>query len=255
VTTPTLSEHVDALEDVLRSTLDLARTLAETDGELPTDCPGWTVKDQLAHMVGLEQVLAGAPAPSVELPPLAHVTSDMAIHMEKIVHVRRGLPLAAIADELAGLLPRRLGQLRALVDQGDPEVIGPFGLRPLSASLPIRVFDLWAHEQDIRRALGRPPRVDCVAAQISLARTLTAWSSILSKSAGGVDGDLVVRVTAPDASETPIRLGAGGSTATLTGDLGQLTWLGCGRGTVTPDMLSGDDWVIAAVASHLGFTP
>ncbi|MGB7236501.1 MAG: maleylpyruvate isomerase N-terminal domain-containing protein, partial [Rhodococcus sp. (in: high G+C Gram-positive bacteria)] len=90
---PTVNELVDAVEEVLTETVAFARTLTEADGDRPSDCPGWTVKDNLAHMVGLEQVLAGAPDPAIDLPNLAHVRSDIGRYMEGHVQIRRGLPL------------------------------------------------------------------------------------------------------------------------------------------------------------------
>ncbi|MEQ9161950.1 MAG: maleylpyruvate isomerase N-terminal domain-containing protein, partial [Ilumatobacter fluminis] len=56
---------VEAIDDVMLQTLSLARDLTEADADLPTDCPGWTVRDVLAHMVGVEAVLQGAPQPAV----------------------------------------------------------------------------------------------------------------------------------------------------------------------------------------------
>lgn len=251
----TISELAAAVEDVLRTTLDLAREIGEDEADRPTDCPGWTVRDQLSHMVGLEQVLNGAPFPTVELPGFDHVLTDFDVYMEKIVHIRRQLPLSSIADELAGLLPRRVAQLRALAAEGDPMVLGPFGERALSASMPIRVFDLWAHEQDIRRAIGLPVRQTGVAAEVALERTLLGWSGLLPKQVEGVDGVLSIRVTGRPSSDASITLGNGGPTATLIGDVGRLTWLGCGRGAADPAWLEGDPTVIAAVMPHLGFTP
>jgi uncharacterized protein (TIGR03083 family) len=255
---PSNEELIDAVDDVLTTTLSLARELAEDDADRSSDCPGWSVRDQLAHMVGLEQVLSGSPEPEIELPPLAHVSTELDAFMEKQVHVRRGLPLAAIADELAGLLPRRLAQLRAHAAEGDPEVRAPIGTRALSASLPIRVFDLWAHEQDIRRALGRPPRIEGPAAEISLGRALLGWTIGLPRQVEGLDGRLVVRVTAPVASETEVTFGAGGAEATLTGDLGEVTRVFCGRGPVdeiTAGMLAGDPALVDALRPHLAMTP
>lgn len=251
----TTSELVDAVEDVLRTTLDLAREIGDDEADHATECPGWSVRDQLSHIVGLEQVLNGAPFPTVELPAFDHVLNDFDVYMEKIVHIRRQLPLAAIADELAGLLPRRIAQLRALAAQGDPMVLGPFGERALSASMPIRVFDLWAHEQDIRRAIGLPVRTTGAAADVSLERTLLGWTALLPKKVEGVDGILSIRATGRPSSDVSITLGNGGPTATLSGDVGRLTWLGCGRGRADPAWLEGDATVIAAVTPHLGFTP
>ena len=251
---------IDAFEDVLTTTLHLVRGLTPQDAALATDCPGWTVHDQLSHMVGLEQVLAGSPPPTIVVPDLPHVHGDFGRMMEAISQVRRDLPLAAIADELAGLLPRRMQQLRDAAAQGDPDVMGPMGPRKLSASMPIRVFDLWAHEQDIRRALGRPARIDCAAARVALHRTLLAWEGVLTGAVGDLSGRLEVAVTGPHATARTYTFGSGdGGTAHLRGDAGALTWLGCGRGR--PEALGdaiafdGDADMIAAVGPALGFTP
>jgi len=249
-------ELIDALDEVLATTESVARTLTEADGERPTDCPGWSVKDQVAHMVGLEQIIGGAPPPTIELPELSHVHGDVGRFMELSVHVRRGLPLVAVVDELAGMRPRRVADLRALAAGGaDPAVPGPFGERPLSAALPMRVFDLWAHEQDIRRAMGMEPRIDGISSAVSLGRVLAMWPRALPPAAEGIDGELVVEVTAPEPSTTTITLGAGGPTATLRGDLGDVTRVFCGRVVPGDDLLTGDPALVAALRPKLGMTP
>ncbi len=246
---------IDAVEEVLAETVALARNLTPADGERLTDCPGWTVKDNLAHMVGLEQALAGAPEPTIEIPEFEHVRNDVGVYMEGHVHIRRALPMVAIADELAGMLPRRIAQLRALAASGDPMVPGPLGVRPLSKSLPVRVFDLWAHEQDIRRAVGQLPRIDGVSSAMALRQSLHGWSGGLPRAELGIDAELVIEVTGPEPSTTSIVLGAGGSTATLRGDLGELTRVFCGRGPLDANLLSGDAALVAAIAGHLAMTP
>lgn len=256
MSTFTLEQLIDALDEVLAATEALARTLTEADGERPTDCPGWTVKDQVAHMVGLEQIIGGAPAPEIDLPELAHVHGDTGRFMELSVHVRRGLPLVAVVDELAGLRPRRVAELRALVADGaDPLVPTPFGERPLSAGLPVRVFDLWAHEQDIRRAMGQPPRITGLGAEVSLDRVLALWPRALPSAVEGVDGELVIEVTGPEPSTTTITLGAGGPAATLRGDLGDVTRVFCGRVVPDDDLLTGDPALVEALRPELGVTP
>lgn len=252
----TLEQLIDAFDDVLAATEALGRTLSEADGERPTDCPGWTVKDQVAHMAGLEQIIGGAPAPGIELPDLPHVRGDVGRFMELSVHVRRGLPLVALVDELAGMRPRRVADLRALcAEGGDPLVPTPFGDRPLSAGLPVRVFDLWAHEQDIRRAMGQAPRITGLGAEVSLDRVLAMWPRALPPAAEGVDGELVVEVTGPEASTTTITLGVGGPVATLRGDLGDVTRVFCGRVDPGGDLLTGDPTLVAALRPKLGMTP
>lgn len=254
MTERTNSDYIDAVDDVLLTTLSLARDLTEADADLPTDCPGWTVRDQLAHMVGLEQVLSGAPQPDVELPELAHVTSEIDVYMERQIHVRRRLPLSAIADELAGLRRRRVAELRLLAAEGDPAVKAPRGERPLSAALPVRAFDLWVHEQDIRRAVGLPVRTEGIAAEIALERSLMGWSAVLPKQLG-IDAEVVISVTGPTPSETRVQLGAGGQAVTITGDLGQITRWFCGRSTPGDSEITGDPAMVDLVCASLALTP
>jgi uncharacterized protein (TIGR03083 family) len=255
MTGTTVTQLIDAIEEVLTETLALVRTLDPADGARPTECPGWTVQDNLAHMVGLEQVLGGAPEPEVEVPEFAHVKNDAGAYMERHVHARRGLTLVAVADELEALIPHRIDQLRSLAAEGDPEVPGPFGLRRLSRSLPVRVFDLWAHEQDIRRALAKPPRMGGLSSAVSLDRALVGWTMGLPQADLGLDGELLIEVTAPEPSSVVVTLGAGGPAATLRGDLGQLTRAFCGRGDPDPTLLSGDPGMVAALSDNLAMTP
>ncbi len=256
---PRRSNHelVDIVDDVLTTAIELAYDLDETDADRPTDCPGWTVRDQFAHMVGLEQVLGGAPPPTIELPPLDHVVTDLDAFMERPVHIRRTLPFVAIADEMAGMRPRRIAQLHAAADQGDPEVAGPAGSRPLSAALTVRVFDLWVHEQDIRRAIGLPLRTECAAADVALTRAVEAWRVTLPERVDA-GGRLVIQVRGRDMADVVVDLDRGhgdGPAAVLAGDVGELLRAFCGRNAPLSDLLGGDAALIAAVGPQLALTP
>lgn len=257
--TATTAVMIDAVDEVLEATLDLARTLSERDADRPTGCPGWSVRDQLSHMVGLEQVLGGAPHPDIALPPLEHVRNDVATYMEQQVHVRRGLPLVSVADELAGMRARRIAQYRRALAEGDPTVPAPLGSeRSLSKALPVRVLDLWAHEQDIRRAVGVPLRVDGLSGPIAAQRTLAAWASVLSEPLFAADAKLEVAVDelGPDAVTT---IGDGGRRLRLQLGIGTLTALGFGRGVAREHLgdaeVTGDADVLAELAEHFAFTP
>lgn len=245
---------VEAIDDVMLQTLSLARDLTEADADLPTDCPGWTVRDVLAHMVGVEAVLQGAPQPAVDLPVLDHVVNEFDEYMEQHVQIRRQLPLSSIADELAGLRSRRIPTLKSLAKQGDPEVSSPFRDQPMSKAMPIRVFDLWAHEQDIRRAVGLPARVDCAAAEISMERGLLGWTHVIPKlldQPATVSIDVAGR---PDLS-TEFEVDGGGDEVAIRGDLATLTALFCGRGEQPSGVVTGADALVAALDGRLGLTP
>ena len=248
---------IGVIEDVFDLTVAMGRVLSDEQGELRTDCPGWTVKDQFAHIVGLEQVLVGSPHSDVELPDLDHIMNDVGRYMEQQVHVRRQLPLQAVVDELAGLAPRRIAQLRSQAAEGDPEVAGLMGTRrPLSAGLGIRGFDLWTHEQDIRRAVGLDARMDCRAGQQAVERTVGAWMAMLPDRVEA-NGSMMLDVDGK--GPVVITFGGEGSSISLTMSGEVATRLGCGRGhptaVLTEAQMSGDPDLIAAVVPHLAFTP
>lgn len=222
---------VDAVEEILVNTsLLLAEVDTNEDGTRPTDCPGWTVHDQVSHMVGLEQLLAGAAHPTIELPTLDHVVSELDAYMERPVEARRALPFIAVIDELNGMLPRRIAQYRELIDEGDPEVVSPLGgFGPLSKALPIRVFDLWVHEQDVRRALGVPPRLTGVSSALVQDRILDAWQERF-RSRVATDGLLRLSVGGVKPARLEMTFGDGGPIGVLDLDLDVLARLACGRG-------------------------
>lgn len=261
---PTPTELVDIVEDVLTHVLTLGRELSEGDADRPTDCPGWTVRDQFAHIVGLGQLLEGAPAPQVDLPELDHVSSDFDRFMESPIHARRDLPLVAVVDELAGYIPRRLAHLRAVAaEEGDPEVTSPLGgAQPFSKVIPIHITDIWSHETDIRRAVGQEPRMDCGAGRHCLAQTLRAWPVLVPRGVEGIDAEVVVRVEGGDigiGDSATITLGAGGPGSTLTGSAAALVRAAFGRGSIDERLadlgFEGDQAVLAAIVPHLAFTP
>ncbi len=69
---------VDGLAEVWSSFAAACVGIGPEQWDLPTDCPGWTVKDQLAHVIGVERMVMGDEAP----PPLEvvpdHVRNEFA---------------------------------------------------------------------------------------------------------------------------------------------------------------------------------
>jgi uncharacterized protein (TIGR03083 family) len=166
----TIAALVDAFEHTINSIIEVGDDLTEADWALPTECPGWTVQDIVSHMVGVERLLMGEPDVQHELPDgLDYLRSDIARRLERPIDMRRPLSGPVILEELKEIAPIRFKQLRELAEQGgDPEMMTLlWGPRPLSRLMPTRVFDAWAHEQDIRRATSRPGNLDSPAAQVS----------------------------------------------------------------------------------------
>ena len=183
---------VDAYAQSVRSIIDLGRTARPGDQALPTDCPGRTVLDQVAHVVSLEAMVAGEPTPDIDVSHHAHVRHEFGERVEKYVESRRGRDLDEVLDELEERLEERLRLYRSDTDWAERPLEGPFGPTTMGELLSRRVFDVWVHEQDIREALGRPGGLDTGAAAHTVAQLFAALPRIVARTAGIEPGNAVV---------------------------------------------------------------
>src|SRR3954471_14943614 len=122
----------------------LAADLTDEQSATPVPaCPGWTVHDAVAHLVGsVSDVLAGR-MDGVGSPPWTAAQVD----------ARRDTPITEMLDEWRAGAPQFEDTLRA--------VGGPIAA--------LGVADAWNHEQDLLGALGRPgsndPAVEITAVE------------------------------------------------------------------------------------------
>ena len=190
-----LSAVLDAMDATWDSIVDLAESLTGPEWSLPTRCPGWDVHDQIAHIASLEQILAGAPLPP-EAPPAPHVRNPVGARMERGVHALRGLPPAELVAVLRAAIAARRAALQANPPKSGDELVGVMGNPvPAERSLPIRVFDLWVHEQDVRAATGRPGNADGAGARVGRDLILGLLPTYWVEDAGARPGQtLLVRV-------------------------------------------------------------
>ena len=145
---PFFTFFVDAFEHSVRSLLALAGELAPEDWDRPTDLPGWSVRDVLAHLAAIESELLG------------HVRGDFGRHTEDGVAARRGLPVEDVVAELAGALEERVAAMRAMTGDEPPQVVPAGQPWDTTTLLRNRAFEAWTHEQDVRRAVGRPGNLE-----------------------------------------------------------------------------------------------
>ena len=184
--------------------LALVRSLDAAEGRLPTDLPGWTVHDNVAHTAHLEAVLAGAPEDTVEVPPSDHVRGPMGRYTEQGVLARRDRSLAELADELEHAVSARYADLLAAppTDAAAPAPRTPGGAGwPVGVLLRNRPFDVWLHDQDVRRAVGRPGGYDTPAAAHTLDVLGLGLPMVVGKRVAPPPGS-VVRLSVPDADRT-----------------------------------------------------
>jgi uncharacterized protein (TIGR03083 family) len=264
-----LATYVAGLAETWEGLAAAVAGLSPAEWDRATDLPGWSVKDNVSHVVGVELLLMGEPFPAHTLPDdLPHVRNEFGRFMEVAVDLRRPVPGESVLAELRDVTERRLKSLRALDDAAlDEEVPGPTG-RPtkLRHVLGIRVFDCWAHEQDVRRALGLPRSLSGVAADLSRRRLLLGLTGLASSVPAVTGKTVVIATTGAVASVATLtygdapRFAEGDSEACdvrVVADLETLMLLGTGRVTYAPGLVSvsGDVTLGEALLREFAITP
>lgn len=233
-----------ALRETWGSVAEVCHGLVTAEWELPTECPGWTVKDQLSHLIGIEQMLMGIEPPEWDGPLGDHVKNDFAALNEKWVAVRRAEPGDAVLAEFREVTGIRLEALGALPEDEWARVgFSPVGEVPYARFMETRVFDSWVHEQDVRLALDRPGGSGGVASAFGLGEVESAMGFVVGKKAAAPEGSVVrFTVSGPPGDGREFSLGVEGGRArpvgpeaapTVTLAMSSIDFLrlGCGRVT------------------------
>jgi uncharacterized protein (TIGR03083 family) len=267
-----LTPLLSAMEHTWGSIMELAEALTPEELGRPTRCPGWDVHDQIAHVASLERLLAGAELPA-EAPEAAHVRNPVGERMERGVHALRGLPKADLVAALRSAIEARRAALQARPPHAGDEVIGVMGNPvPAERSLPLRVFDLWVHEQDIRVATGRPGNESGPGAEVGRDVILMMLPSYWQEAAGAAPGQtLHLVVTGALPFERTVVMGTDGAASYAAADDGgatsadarlELDWLdlvartnGRTGAEDTPVRVTGDEAMAQAVLDALPMSP
>lgn len=202
-----LPDLVEAFAQTAQAVADLARTCTDEDLAKPTECPGWSVHDQISHVAGVEAWLQGNKDPRVEMPPYEHIRNDLGKRIEYAVELRRGRTGGEVRNELDTVLAERLLALRDPGLTDSDTIPGPFGPDQAVTVLLLRTFDVWTHEQDIRSALGRPGDLDSPAAGVFVAAVMRQVPKLIAKRAGLEPGyTVVIEVNGPTAARQGVRV-------------------------------------------------
>jgi uncharacterized protein (TIGR03083 family) len=199
------------------------------------------------------------------------VKNDIGKFNEDAIALRRHRPGADVLAEFNDVVAQRMRRLEAMTTE-DFDGLGwsPVGEVPYRQFMIVRVFDCWAHEQDIRRAVGRPghltgPVVDAV---MNLHRGSLGY--VVGKRAGAPDNSIVAfSVTGPTTAHYVVEVDgrraavvdnpSGPPTATLTLDTETFNALLCGRCSADDALarhklaLDGDTALAASVAGAMGY--
>ncbi|HZE34544.1 MAG TPA: maleylpyruvate isomerase family mycothiol-dependent enzyme [Actinoallomurus sp.] len=180
----TWQANIDAFEQTSRSMLALGDELGSADWDRPTECPGWSVKDQYSHILGIERYLLGDTDDGE-----VRTTANTAIDVE----ARRDSEPAKILGELRDVIDRRVAVLRSGAVDLTEMTDTPFGrTMPYGDFVGNRAFDVWMHEQDVRRATARPGNLDGPGADCSRQILAGALPFVIGKRAAAAPGQAVV---------------------------------------------------------------
>lgn len=173
----------------------LLETVEPQQWSAPTDLAGWDVHAIAAHTAHLESLLAGAPHDEVEIGEPAHVTGMFGQFTEQGVVARRDRsPDELITEIRTSATARRTALLAEPPEDAAAPAPGVFGLIGWTTErlLRNRPLDLWMHEQDVRRAIGRPGNLDGPAAVHTADYLAESLGYVLVKRAGAGPGTTAV---------------------------------------------------------------
>lgn len=227
---------------VFESIDELCSSLTDEEWGFPTDCPGWSVKDNLSHIIGTESMILGREAPSHDPGTKPWIRNPIGANNEIQVDYRRLRSPDEVLAEFREVVAERMKSLRAMSDDdlaGESWTpIGPGTVRDLVA---IRVMDCWVHEQDMRRAVGKPGDLDGPVAAHAFSRHSGAIPFVVGKKVGAPDGTTVVieiegmptiAVGVEGKRAKQLDRAPSQSNVTLSMDLETFNRLCCGRGDV-----------------------
>jgi len=185
---------VAALGEVWASLDGLLSELSVDEWHSSTPLEGWDVQDNVAHMIGTEEMLNGVPAPAIEIDRGArtHIRNDIGEFNEQWVESIRPMDPPLVLERFREITSERLATLEAMSQEDwDAESFTPAGKDTFGRFMQIRVFDCWLHEQDIRDAVHRPGHESGLAVDVVLDEMTTALGFVVGKKAGAQQGDRV----------------------------------------------------------------
>jgi uncharacterized protein (TIGR03083 family) len=260
---------VDKMEAVWRSIDELCSDLSEEQWKTPTDCPGWSVQDNLSHLAGNEGVIfLGRAAPDHAVQgDTSHLKNDIGKMNEVGVDYRRSWPGSKVLDEFGEVTAERLQALRSWgPDDFAKDARTPLGPGTQADFLAIRIFDAWVHEQDMRRALGKPGDLEGPVAEHALGRIRPAMGFVVGKKVAPPAGTTVVfDITGPVGATWALKVDGRANevdppanpTVKLTMDLSMFNCLGCGRWSAdraAPHVkIEGDEALGRAILDQMNF--
>lgn len=187
-----IEQKVELTIEALNTLTQLCEPFTEDQWKTATDCPGWTVQDNISHLIGIERMLLGKPATQHRAPKFDYIKNPIGEHNEHEIDARRPLSGTEVFKEWKVVVEERANQLR----QADAEYFAqpmmmPTGPGTLGDFLDIRILDIWIHDQDIRRALHLSGNHGGPCAEHTIDRLIRTLPIVIGKRAATPEGKSV----------------------------------------------------------------
>ncbi|HET8989662.1 MAG TPA: maleylpyruvate isomerase family mycothiol-dependent enzyme [Acidimicrobiales bacterium] len=180
---------VDALAETWGSIETVLDDRPAPDFDAPTACPGWNVRDVLAHLVGFERILQGEPVPEHEGEYPDYVKNPIGELNEAVVAHWRRRPLVELREAFRVTTALALSRLRGLSEEEWDRVgWSPEGERPYHRFMETRVLDSWIHLGDLRDAFGLEDDDHGPGEAVVLGRFTGALPFVLGRRVGASEG-------------------------------------------------------------------
>ena len=240
--------------------IELGEAMSEDDWNTQSLCPDWSCKQVFLHLLTAEHGFSNWS--DLSKPPFDEI--------QTVAREWASEPGARLIERFVEITDRRRSQFEAMSEADfDAESWTAAGPGTYRRYMEIRVFDHWAHEQDLRVPLGRPGNHTGPATEMSLDEAHFALGYLVGKRAGAPDGSSVtIHVTPPVPRELHAVVDGRARvvpeltdpTAEVTVDFLTFMLLCCGR--IDPNepladgrvQVAGDEDLARKVATSLAFT-
>ena len=187
-----IEQKVSLTIQAIDALTELCAPLTEPQWKTATDCPGWSVQDNISHLVGIENMLLGKPPTTHKSPKYDYIKNPIGEHNEHEIDARRSLAGSEVFTEWKATAAERANQLRtADAEYFAKPMMMPTGPGTLGDFLDIRILDLWIHDQDIRRALNIAGNHGGPCAEHTIDRLIRTLPIVVGKRAATPEGESV----------------------------------------------------------------
>lgn len=263
-----LRGYVDVWWQAVNDFTRLLEKLPSGQWHTPTDLPGWNVHDVAAHTAHLEAVMAGAEHDNVDIGEPEHVTGMMGQFTEQGVVARKDRDPDDLIREIRESATKRHTWLLENLP-ADPTALADGFAAFVGWSwerlLRNRPFDVWMHEQDIRRAIGVAGNLDSAAAKHTADYLLESLAMVVGKRVAPPAGTTVL-LAVEGSQPYAVSVGDDGrahpmsnlpSRPTVTLSMGREDFivLAGGRRDATGVAVEGDEKLAELIIDALAVTP